>query len=242
MTRDSLILHFEYIDDEEMTPEEIGQLTLAMIRYSRDGSEPKFTDRALRFMWKAVKARLDADAEAYEERCRMNRENGAKGGAPLGNQNARKYNRTVEETTENNRMVEKTTENNPEQPKQPDIDIDIDNDTDIKEKDTPKGVSKEKAPKRFSAPSLEEVREYCLERGNNVDPERFCDFYDSVGWKVGNKPMKDWKAAVRTWERREEPKARSGTTNNFKNFEERKTNLDLLEEQYFRKKYANSKV
>ena len=230
MTRDSLILHFEYIDDEEMTPEEIGQLTLAMIRYSRDGSEPKFTDRALRFMWKAVRARLDADTEAYEERCRVNRENGAKGGAPLGNQNARKYNRTVYETTENN----------PEQPKQPDIDIDIDNDidTDTKEKSKPK----EKAPKRFSAPSLEEVREYCLERGNNVDPERFCDFYDSVGWKVGNKPMKDWKAAVRTWERREEPKARSGTTNNFKNFEERKTNLDLLEEQYFRKKYANAKV
>lgn len=234
MTRDSLILHFEYIDDEEMTPEEIGQLTLAMIRYSKDGSEPKFTDRALRFMWKAVKARLDADTEAYEERCRVNRENGMKGGRPRIRTDAEETERFSEKPTETERFFEK--------PKKPDTDIDNDIDTDIKEKDTPKGVSKEKAPKRFSAPSLEEVREYCLERGNNVDPERFCDFYDSVGWKVGNKPMKDWKAAVRTWERREEPKARSGTTNNFKNFEERKTNLDLLEEQYFRKKYANSKV
>lgn len=230
MTRDSLILHFEYIDDEEMTPEEIGQLTLAMIRYSRDGNEPKFTDRALRLMWKAVRARLDTDTEAYEERCRVNRENGMKGGRPRIRTDVEETERFSEKPTETERFFEK--------PKKPDIDIDNDIDTDTKEKSKPK----EKAPKRFSAPSLAEVREYCLERGNNVDPERFCDFYDSVGWKVGNKPMKDWKAAVRTWERREEPKARSGTTNNFKNFEERKTNLDLLEEQYFRQKYANSKV
>ena len=56
---------------------------------------------------------------------------------------------------------------------------------------------------RFSKPSLDEVRAYCYERGNAVNPEAFIDFYDSNGWKVGNNPMKDWKAAVRTWERRE---------------------------------------
>ena len=57
--------------------------------------------------------------------------------------------------------------------------------------------------KRFNAPSLEDVRAYCDERKNSVDPERFIDFYTSKGWKVGSQPMKDWKAAVRTWERRE---------------------------------------
>lgn len=233
MTRDSLILHFEYIDDEEMTPEEIGQLTLAMIHYTKDGSEPKFTDRALRFMWKAVKARLDTDAEAYEERCEKNRQNALK----RWGKDANEYERMPSYANGCERDAT-LCEAMRSDAKNADIDIDNDIDTDTKEKSKPK----EKAPKRFSAPSLEEVREYCLERGNNVDPERFCDFYDSVGWKVGNKPMKDWKAAVRTWERREEPKARSGTTNNFKNFEERKTNLDLLEEQYFRKKYANAKV
>ena len=58
-----------------------------------------------------------------------------------------------------------------------------------------------KSQKRFTPPSVDEVRAYCLERQNNVDPERFVDYYSSNGWRVGKNPMKDWKAAVRTWER-----------------------------------------
>lgn len=56
-------------------------------------------------------------------------------------------------------------------------------------------------PKRFTPPTLDEVRAYCKERKNNVDPDRFFNYYTSNGWKVGKNPMKDWKAAVRTWER-----------------------------------------
>ena len=54
---------------------------------------------------------------------------------------------------------------------------------------------------RFIPPTVDEVREYCLERKNNVDPERFVDFYASKGWMIGKSKMKDWKAAVRTWEK-----------------------------------------
>lgn len=56
---------------------------------------------------------------------------------------------------------------------------------------------------RFQKPSLEEIRSYCQERGNKVDPEQFFNFYESKGWVVGKSPMKDWRAAVRTWEKRE---------------------------------------
>lgn len=63
-------------------------------------------------------------------------------------------------------------------------------------------ISKEKtAATRFVKPTVEEVKAYCSERLNTVDPETFVNFYESKGWKVGNTPMKDWKAAVRTWER-----------------------------------------
>lgn len=55
--------------------------------------------------------------------------------------------------------------------------------------------------KRFIKPSLAEVKTYCQERQNNVDAERFVDYYEANGWKVGKNPMKDWKAAVRTWEK-----------------------------------------
>lgn len=57
------------------------------------------------------------------------------------------------------------------------------------------GVSK------FTKPTLQEVKAYCIERKNDVDPERFIDFYESNGWMVGKNKMKDWRAAVRNWER-----------------------------------------
>ena len=58
----------------------------------------------------------------------------------------------------------------------------------------------ENKEERFRKPSLQEVYHYCLERKNGIDPQQFLDFYDSKGWKIGNSPMKDWKAAIRNWE------------------------------------------
>ena len=56
---------------------------------------------------------------------------------------------------------------------------------------------------RFKKPDLLDIKNYCLERQNNVDAEAFIDFYDSKDWKIGKNKMKNWKAAIRTWERRE---------------------------------------
>ena len=57
--------------------------------------------------------------------------------------------------------------------------------------------------KYFKKPKLIEVKIYCIERQNNVEFEAFYDFYESKNWMVGKNKMKDWKAAVRNWERRE---------------------------------------
>ena len=67
---------------------------------------------------------------------------------------------------------------------------------------------------RFKPPTIEEVKAYCLERNNSVNPQRFIDYYSSIGWLVGKdkKPMKDWKAAVRNWESWEDNK--KGDKNN----------------------------
>jgi biotin operon repressor len=54
---------------------------------------------------------------------------------------------------------------------------------------------------KFQKPTLEEIKQYCLERHNDVDPNQFYDFYESKGWLVGKVKMKNWQAAVRTWER-----------------------------------------
>lgn len=63
---------------------------------------------------------------------------------------------------------------------------------------------KDKKSRGFVKPTVEEVRAYCQERNNNIDPERFVDFYEMKGWMIGKNKMKDWKAAVRTWEKRRE--------------------------------------
>ena len=56
----------------------------------------------------------------------------------------------------------------------------------------------------FRKPTVEEVDAYCRQRKNHVEADRFCNFYESKGWMVGKSKMVDWRAAVRTWERRED--------------------------------------
>jgi len=70
----------------------------------------------------------------------------------------------------------------------------------------------DKRAARFSPPTADMVNEYCREHGYNVDGQRFVDFYTSKGWKVGNTPMKDWKAAVRTWVTRDKQSAAAKVT------------------------------
>lgn len=71
----------------------------------------------------------------------------------------------------------------------------------IKEKSIINNTLKESGKKTFVKPTLEEVLEYCKERNKGVDGEQWYDFYTSKGWLIGKTPMKDWKAAIRTWER-----------------------------------------
>lgn len=76
--------------------------------------------------------------------------------------------------------------------------------------------------KNFIVPSLEDIKEYCEERNNLVDFNRFYDFYQSKGWMVGKNKMKDWKAAIRTWEKEA----------GFKNVPSAEVNHEDVEESY----------
>ena len=131
-------------------------------------------------------AKRDIDMAA--ERNEICRQNGLRGGRPKSKENQTEPNETKENQTE----AEK------------------------KRKET-KGNEKERKDSvgRFTPPTLEDVRAYCLERRNNVNPERFIDFYASKGWKVGNQPMKDWRACVRTWEQRDREPAKKVIAQNF---------------------------
>lgn len=62
-------------------------------------------------------------------------------------------------------------------------------------------VSTDTAHSHFEKPTVDLIAQYCTARGNQIDPQKFFDYYESNGWKVGRNPMKDWKAAIRSWER-----------------------------------------
>ncbi len=83
------------------------------------------------------------------------------------------------------------------------IDIDKDLDIEIKKEEELKINSPKTTTKRFTKPTLEEVKNYCNERNNKINAEYFIDYYEANGWKVGKNSMKDWKAAIRNWERRD---------------------------------------
>ena len=155
----------------------------------------------------AHKARFTPLLEARErrrqraaERAEINRINGRKGGNP----NFRKgqpnpYYKTTDSAMEDNPNITEIdadiTEDNPKV-KESKVEQ-----SKVKSKETPKG--EKKTASRFSAPTVDEVRAYAQEKGYNIDPEHFVDYYTSNGWRVGRNPMKDWRATVRTWASRD---------------------------------------
>ena len=117
----------------------------------------------------------------------------------------REYNRLAQQKSREKRK-ELASVNDTSMTSQSCHDTDIDKELEV-DKDKDKETKSADKPRRFIKPTVEEVTEYCTERGNKINPQSFVDWNESKGWRVGNSPMKDWKAAVRTWEQRDKAKA-----------------------------------
>ena len=160
---------------------EKGRLFDAMLIYTEDGTEPADFAGNERFVWPAAKQIIDLAAEKAEKL----RQNGLKGGRPVTKENQTEANESKNNQSEPNESCKEKKRNN-------------------KEKKCNEKESINIVPlKRFVPPTEDEVALYCIERRNHVNAAKFIDYYSSNGWKVGKNPMKDWKAAVRTWERSE---------------------------------------
>ena len=157
-----------------LSDDEKGRLFDMMLSYADSGIEPSEFRGNERFIWPGAKQAIDLTAERNEKL----RENGMRGGRPKTKDNQTEPNETKQNQSEPN--------------------------VTCKEKKRKEKESNEKdIERRLTPPTLQEVEEYCRERGNSVDAQMFVDFYSAKGWKVGSQSMKDWKACVRTWERRE---------------------------------------
>jgi hypothetical protein len=205
---------------DALTDEEAGQLIKAV--FAHEDGEDAALSGALRGIFLLLANQLDRDRARYEQMCARNRSN-ARGSltSPSGENPVEatasdaKPEQAAASDADPNKAA--TSDVKPEQaaasetnPVGPDKDTDTDKDTDKetdKEKEGLCGSARRthtsSAKNRFKKPTLEEVMAYCARRGNNVDAQRFIDFYESKGWMVGSSPMRDWRAAVRGWEKDE---------------------------------------
>lgn len=176
MAREYFCAYHSYIKQcKGLSDSELGRLFRALLEYSASGKVPELNGResvAFDFM----SANIDRDAESYKDTCNRNRENVSK-----------RYERIRPNTTVYETYQEKEEEKEKEELLKKDISNEI--------------SQKSTRQKKFVPPTVEEVAAYCLERKNKVDAAYFVDHYTSNGWKVGKQNMKDWKAAVRTWEK-----------------------------------------
>ena len=81
----------------------------------------------------------------------------------------------------------------------------------------------------FKKPTLDEVKNYCILRKNNIEAESFIDFYESKDWLIGKNKMKDWKACVRTWESREKNNPKTNTKGMSKIHQHLQKNINVKE-------------
>lgn len=190
---------------KNMPVDAAGELIKMICMYSFEGEEIQTENNLIKAMFEMIKTKLDEDATAYDEAIKRRSDAGKKGMQKRWSDNKAITNDNNVITSDNN-VIRDITKDNTDKQK-------ITNITDTVSVSVSDTVSVfKKRERRFTPPTLTEVTEYCNERNNGVDPERFVDFYASKGWKVGNQPMKDWKACVRTWEKRDRasPKEEKG--------------------------------
>lgn len=209
MERESFVFYRSFYEGIKELPRDIqGEVLTAIMEYGLNGVTTENQKQITKAMFALIKPQLDANNQRFE--------NGKKGGRPKAN-----CNQTETET--------KPKQNRNKTKHEPNVNDNVnvnDNDISFLEKKKQKSdaavsdlvenensespIETLQAPKeqsgggrkRFIIPTPEEVQAYCDERKNGILGQQFCDFYSSKGWKIGSQQMKDWKAAVRTWEMR----------------------------------------
>ena len=195
--RESFVFYRSFYEAISECPDDV-QLELykaiAFYSFSPD-EEPQLTGVA-KALWIAFKPQLDANNRRYLNGLK-GAEHGAKGGAPVGNNNAKKE---AEQGQTDSKTTPKQPQNNPKTT--PNVN-DNDNDNDLKKKELLSSSSKKERQQQFNKPTLQEVADYCFSMGYTFSPEAFHAYYESNGWKVGRNQMKNWKAACVTWQKKE---------------------------------------
>lgn len=181
----AFLLYADYFDYfQTLTDDELGRVIRAIFAYQRTGELPSFDDRALKLVFDLIRNQIDRDFDKWRASAEKRK------AAAQKRWSAKNQNRAAEEAPEDN-----TAEDSEEVPTV---------ETALKEQtEAQKEPEEKKTPsKRFQKPTVSEVAEYVMQNSFDFAPQQFFDYYESKGWRVGNAPMKDWRAAARLWQQR----------------------------------------
>ena len=222
---------------EELPPEDFKTLVLAYWHYAFDGEEPTGLSIYQKALFESLRANIDASNKRRVEAAERKKESREKRKAKLEesilpqSQDVTTCHNLSQDVTECHKMSQDVTVTS--QPvttchkmSRTNVNVDVNEDVNVNEnvdvdenvnvdniKESGGKIPPQTSRKKFIKPTVEEVRNYCIERKNNVNPEKFIDFYEAKDWYIGKNKMKDWKAAVRTWEGRNS----NGYTNSISN-------------------------
>jgi len=182
--RTSFLLHFDSLEIlNELSDEEAGQLFKA-IKAHHDGEEIPLSP-LVRVAFSSFKNQFVRDEKKYQETCKRRAEAGSKGGLA-------KASNTKQKLAKDSKAKQ-------------DLANLADSDSKKKKNSDSKSDSK-KESSGFTKPTPDELIDYFNGKGSNRDEaERFWNYYESNGWKVGRNPMKNWKAAVANWLKNSKP-------------------------------------
>jgi hypothetical protein len=185
--RKSFIVHKDsLVILDEMSNEQAGIFIKSIKFYQEKGCLPEL-DFGLKMAITPFINQFQRDEEIYKKTCEARREAGSLGGKQKvanASKSYQKVAKVADNDSKNKSESESKSENKNES--------ESENGSEIKNNSV--------KTKRFIKPNIQEIKDYCFERKNNVDVNKFFNYYEANGWKVGKNAMKDWKACVRTWE------------------------------------------
>ena len=194
--KSSSIIHHDSFGVVHSLPDDVAGRFAKALAGLMEGIDYTGEDQWVNSLLHPFRGQFQRDAEKYQAACERNRLNAVKGGRPknipVGFSETQNIPVGFSETHLN--------------PKYPDNDNDngsgSDNGKEKLQGENPPGVvtSKKKETNRFTPPTPSEVDEYCRERNNGISGQQFVDWNQAKGWLIGKGEMKDWRAAVRTWE------------------------------------------
>ena len=224
--KNSFVLYTENIEQMEMlTMEQRGALYTAIMYYAT-GRELPMMDALTSMAFSIIRAQLDKNNKKYEETVNKRREAGRLGGLAKAD-NAKQTVANVASATDAKQEVANLANATCAKQNVANVaDNDYVNDNVNVNDNDKKSVAR---ASRFTPPTEFEIKAYCREKGYSVDAARFIDYYASKGWLVGKNRMKDWKAAVRNWERGQRQESTTKTANRFNNFAQRQYDYNDLE-------------